>query len=181
MNVLQGLQVLASPTCRAVRANRMLYFAALAGCSAPSCYGLPSGPCRSAESYALQGKQRQSGLQYDRLQALDSPALRAGNWGQLCVTCKVRECDDSALLHAWLCIVQLLLAARFPLSAALLLLVCLSQRGLAADLDAQASPSGLYMHMTFALSLFINFIPCIWCYILCTNTGPTGGMSSAWK
>lgn len=36
-----------------------------------------------------QGKQSQSSLQYDRLQALDSPALRAGNWGQLCVTCKV--------------------------------------------------------------------------------------------
>jgi len=115
MNLLQGLQVLASPTCRVVRVNRMYHFAALAGCSTPSCYGLPLGPCRSAESYALQGKQRQSGLQYDRLQALDSPALRAGNWGQLCVTCKVRECDDPALLHAWLCIIQLLPASRFLL------------------------------------------------------------------
>ena len=32
----------------------------------------------------------ESGLQYDRLRALDSPALRAGNWSQLCVTCKAR-------------------------------------------------------------------------------------------
>ena len=45
--------------------------------------------CDSAECAAAQGKQSQSSLQYDRLQALDSPALRAGNWGQLCVTCKV--------------------------------------------------------------------------------------------
>jgi hypothetical protein len=29
-------------------------------------------------------------LGYERLRALDSPALRAGNWSQLCVTCKAR-------------------------------------------------------------------------------------------
>lgn len=35
------------------------------------------------------GKQDENGPQYDRLKALDSPVLRAGNWNQLCVTCKV--------------------------------------------------------------------------------------------
>ena len=46
--------------------------------------GAPKGAC------ALLQMADESGLQYDRLRALDSPALRAGNWSQLCVTCKVR-------------------------------------------------------------------------------------------
>ena len=52
----------------------------------------------------------ESGLQYDRLRALDSPALRAGNWSQLCVTCKARAAPlcgrppvTRACLPAWDC------------------------------------------------------------------------------
>lgn len=61
----------------------------------------------------LQGKQSQSSLQYDRLQALDSPALRAGNWGQLCVTCKVRATADPARNLA--CVMVLKCTCSLPL------------------------------------------------------------------
>ena len=33
-------------------------------------------------------RAEESGLGYERARMLDSPALRAGNWSQLCVTCK---------------------------------------------------------------------------------------------
>ncbi len=41
-------------------------------------------------SICVQAKGIDEGNNYDRLQSLDSPALRAGNWSQLCVTCKVK-------------------------------------------------------------------------------------------
>ncbi|CAL8466966.1 g6502 [Coccomyxa elongata] len=44
-------------------------------------------PCRDSEQQS-KGKD-ENGPQYDRLKALDSAVLRAGNWNQLCVTCKI--------------------------------------------------------------------------------------------
>ena len=46
------------------------------------------------------------GLGYERLRTLDSPALRAGNWSQLCVTCKARHFllaprSHAGALHSW--------------------------------------------------------------------------------
>ena len=79
---------------------------------------LLSGLCMSFSMHLMWGGAKaillsmqmadESGLQYDRLRALDSPALRAGNWSQLCVTCKARPCALSrrlvmraACLPAW--------------------------------------------------------------------------------
>ncbi|KAK9916497.1 hypothetical protein WJX75_003392 [Coccomyxa subellipsoidea] len=48
-------------------------------------------PCRDSgqQSRGRDGKEDENGPQYDKLKALDSPVLRAGNWNQLCVTCKI--------------------------------------------------------------------------------------------
>ena len=51
--------------------------------------GAGKGSARSAKSSSSRGAENNDGEGYDHYKALDSAALWAGHWNQLCVTCKI--------------------------------------------------------------------------------------------